>query len=336
MKSLTMPHISHLHILHSGYSCGEFNSHTEYHTFTVDGTITGTVTDPDGVAVSETVYVWVHQDTSQAGTPRYFDEVETVDGAFSFKLPSGYIYDVGVMVPDGFTYFEPKVTKVDLTNDSSAALTLALVNSDATITGNVTLADTGSAVEDAFVFAWSADGQAIEAETDSNGNYTLTLSSGSVWNVGADYETDDGAAYKTGKTVTVDLTNASSATKNLALVTQSYTLPEAVADSFTASSGYSKVLSDGTEISIPANAVPVEDSSETITINIKPVVSGLSSSSTTQPISYGYGFELFDSSGKQLRRISTKDVVITLSYTDQDLADLGITEDQINISLFHD
>ena len=142
---------------------------------TVDGTITGTVTDPDGVAVSETVYVWVHRDTSLAGTPRYFDEVETVDGAFSFKLPSGYIYDVGVMVPDGFTYFEPKVTKVDLTNDSSAALTLALVNSDATITGNVTLADTGSAVEDAFVFAWSADGQAIEAETDSNGNYTCLL-----------------------------------------------------------------------------------------------------------------------------------------------------------------
>ena len=134
--------------------------------------------------------------------------------------------------------------------------------------------------------------------------------------------------------VTVDMTNLTSATKDLALVTQSYTLPEAVADTFTASSGYSKVLSDGTEISIPANAVPVEDSSETITINIRPVVSGLSSSSTTQPISYGYGFELFDSSGKQITQNFTKDVVITLSYTDQDLADLGITEDQINISFY--
>ena len=301
---------------------------------TVDGTITGTVVDPDGNAVTETVYVWVHRDTSQAGTPRYFDEVETVDGAFSFKLPSGYLYDVGVMVPDGFSYFEPKVTRVDLTNDSSSSLTLSLVTSDATITGIVTLADTGSAVEDAFVFAWSTDGQAIETETESNGNYTLTLSSGSVWNVGADYETDDGVPYKTGKMVTVDMTNVTSATKNLALVTQSYTLPEAVADTFTASSGYSKVLSDGTEISIPANAVPVEDSSETITINIRPVVSGLSSSSTTQPISYGYGFELFDSSGKQITQNFTKDVVITLSYTDQDLADLGITEDQINISFY--
>ena len=69
---------------------------------------------------------------------------------------------------------------------------------------------------------------------------------------------------------TVDLTSATSATKNLVLVTKSYTLPESVVDTFTASSGYSKVLSDGTEISIPANAVPVSDSSETITINIKP------------------------------------------------------------------
>ena len=146
------------------------------------------------------------------------------------------------MVPDGFSYFEPKVTRVDLTNDSSSSLTLPLVTSDATITGTVTLADTGSAVEDAFVFAWSMDGQAIETETDSNGNYTLMLSSGSVWNVGADYETDDGVAYKTGKMVNVDMTNVTSATKDLALVTQSYTLPEAVADTFTASSGYSKVL----------------------------------------------------------------------------------------------
>ena len=238
---------------------------------TVDGTITGTVLDPDGAAVTETIYVWVHRDISQAGTARYFDEVETSDGTFTFKLASGYQYDVGVVLPDGISYFEPKVTRADLTSDASATLSISLVTSDATITGSVTLADTGSAVEDAFVYAWSADGQAIEAETDSSGNYSLSLSSGSVWNVGADYETETGTAYKTVKTATVDMTSATSATKNLVLVTQTYTLPDSVADSFTASSGYSKVLSDGTEISIPANAVPVSDSSETITINIKPL-----------------------------------------------------------------
>ena len=167
------------------------------------------------------------------------------------------------------SYFEPKVTQVDLTSSTSATVTLSLVTSDATITGNVTLADTGAAVEEAFVFAWSPDGQSIEVETDSSGDYTLSLSSGSVWNIGADYETDTGTAYKTLKMATVDLTSASSATKNLVLVAKSYTLPESVADTFTASTGYSKELSDGTEISIPANAIPVSDTSETITINIQ-------------------------------------------------------------------
>ena len=303
---------------------------------TLDGTITGTVLDPGGTAVSETVYVWVHRDDSQASVERYFDEVETVDGAFSLKLASGYLYDVGVFLPDGFSYFEPKVTQVDLTSSTSATVTLSLVTSDATITGNVTLADTGAAVEEAFVFAWSPDGQSIEVETDSSGDYTLSLSSGSVWNIGADYETDTGTAYKTLKMATVDLTSASSATKNLVMVAKSYTLPESVADTFTASTGYSKVLSDGTEISIPANAIPVSDTSETITINIRPKVSGLSSSSTIQPVSYSYAFELFDSSGKQITQNFTKDVVVTLSYTDQDLIDLGITESEISISFYSD
>ena len=63
-------------------------------------------------------------------------------------------------------------------------------------------------------------------------------------------------------------------------------------------------------------------------------MSGLSSSSTAQPLSYSYAFELFDSSGKQITKNFTKDVVVTLSYSDQDLADLGITESEINISFY--
>ncbi|MDB4341702.1 PKD domain-containing protein, partial [bacterium] len=301
---------------------------------TVDGTITGTVLDPEGSALTETVYAWVYRDVSQSGTPRYFDEVDAVDGQFNFDLPSGYSYNVGVFLPDGIEHFEPKAVLVDLTSTTSATVTLTLLSSDATISGNVTYVDTGESIEEAYVYAWSDDGQTVETETDSSGNYSLSLSSGSVWNVGADFETENGEAYKTVKTVTIDMSTVSSVTQDLMLVAQSYTLPTSVADTFTASVGYSKVLSDGTEINIPANAVPVSDSSETITINIRPIVSGLSSSSTTQPISYGFEFELFDSSGKAITQDFTQDVVITLSYTDQQLADLGITEEEINISFF--
>ena len=49
---------------------------------TLDGTITGTVVDPDGNAVTETVYVWVHRDTSQASAPRYLMRSRLLMGRF--------------------------------------------------------------------------------------------------------------------------------------------------------------------------------------------------------------------------------------------------------------
>ena len=301
---------------------------------TVDGSIIGTVLDPAGSALTETVYAWVYRDVSQPGTPRYFDEVDAVDGQFVFNLPSGYKYKVGLFLPDGIEYFEPKSVPVDLRSTTNESVTLTLLSSDAIISGNATYIGTGELIEEAYVYAWSDDGQTAETQTDSSGAYSLSLSSGSVWNVGADFETENGEAYKTVKTVTIDMSTVSSVTQDLILVAQSYTLPNSVADTFTASVGYSKVLSDGTEINIPANAIPVSDSSETITINIRPVVSGLSSSSTTQPISYGFEFDLFDSKGKAITQNFTQDVVITINYTDQQLADLGITEDEISISFF--
>jgi hypothetical protein len=107
-------------------------------------------------------------------------------------------------------------------------------------------------------------------------------------------------------------------------------LPQSVADTFTVSSGYTKVLDDGTQISIPANAVPVSDTSSKVTINISPVTTGLSNTSTTKPVGYGYSFELLDSDGKAITSNFTKDVIITIGYDSSKIEN----ENDIKVSFY--
>ena len=100
------------------------------------------------------------------------------------------------------------------------------------------------------------------------------------------------------------------------------------------SSGYSKVLEDGTQIDIPANFLSVEDTSASVTINISPLTTGLSSTATTRPVNYGYSFEILDSDGKEITSTFSKDVVITISYDKADIAALGVDAADIDISFY--
>ena len=288
---------------------------------TLAGSIAGTVKLPDGNALGSEVYVFVNRVAESSSIDPYFDDVKTSSGAYSFKLESGYKYKVGVYLEPGSSYAEPSAIEVDLTSDTSkTGLTLTLGSNDSSIAGTIVQSDGSAMEEEVYVYAWSDKGQAVETTSDSNGAYSMKVPSGANWYVGADYQAvgSDGSAlnYKTNKELAVDLTsgNQNVTGKTLTIFKQSYDLPTSIADSFTVSSGYSKVLADGTQINIPANAVPVSDTSSKVTINISPVTTGLSSTSTTKPVGYGYAFELLDSSGKAITSNFTKDVIITISY----------------------
>ncbi|SVD36928.1 uncharacterized protein METZ01_LOCUS389782, partial [marine metagenome] len=254
------------------------------------GSIAGTVKLPDGNALSSEVYVFVNRVTESSSIDPYFDDVKTSSGAYSFKLESGYKYKVGVYLEPGSSYAEPSAIEVDLTSDTSkTGLTLTLGSNDSSIAGTIVQSDGSAMEEEVYVYAWSDKGQAVETTSDSNGAYSMKVPSGANWYVGADYQAvgSDGSAlnYKTNKELAVDLTsgNQNVTGKTLTIFKQSYDLPTSIADSFTVSSGYSKVLADGTQINIPANAVPVSDTSSKVTINISPVTTGLSATSTTKP-----------------------------------------------------
>ncbi|HIA03262.1 MAG TPA: cadherin repeat domain-containing protein, partial [Myxococcales bacterium] len=289
---------------------------------TLSGSIAGTVKLPDGSALSAEVYVFVNRvTTGSSSTAPYFADVITSSGAYSFKLESGYKYDVGVFLEPGSSYAEPPITEVDLTSSSSkTGLTLTLGSNDSSIAGTVVLSDGSAMTEEVYVYAWSSKGQAVETTSNASGDYSMSVPSGVIWYVGADFQgvDSDGNAvnYKTSKEVPVDLSsgNQNITGRTLTIFKQTYDLPTSIADTFTVSSGYTKVLADGTQLDIPANAIAVSDTSSKVTINISPVTTGLSSTSTIKPVGYAYAFEILDSDGKAITTKLAKDAIITISY----------------------
>ena len=95
------------------------------------GSISGTVVLPSSAGtITEEVFVWVNRVVATGSTTKpYFSDVETEDGAFSFKLADGHSYEVGVFLPPGSDYGEPPLQTVDLTSATSATgVTLTLVS----------------------------------------------------------------------------------------------------------------------------------------------------------------------------------------------------------------
>ncbi|SVB79932.1 uncharacterized protein METZ01_LOCUS232786, partial [marine metagenome] len=302
------------------------------------GSISGTVQLPASAGtVTEEVFVWVNRVVATGSSAKpYFTDVETEDGAFSFKLADGHSYELGVFLPPGSDYGEPTVETVDLTSATSATgVTLTLVSVGASISGTVALED-GTTIADAvFVYAWSETGQGVETTTDTSGAYTLSVPEGIAWYVGSDFQTEAGVSYKTAKESLVDMTSGSqSVTRNLTIFQQTLDLPTSIADKFVISKGYSKILDDGTQIDIPANFLSVEDTSVEVTINISPLTTGLSSTATTRPVNYGYSFEILDSDGKAITSTFSKDVTVIISYDPADIAALGVDAADIDISFY--
>ncbi|HIF81916.1 MAG TPA: DUF5011 domain-containing protein, partial [Gammaproteobacteria bacterium] len=318
-----------------------YSSETVTHNITLGslgGSISGTVQLPSSAGtITEEVFVWVNRVVATGSdTKPYFTDVETENGAFSFKLADGHSYELGVFLPPGSDYGEPPLQTVDLTSATSATgVTLALVSVGATISGTVALED-GSTIADAvFVYAWSETGQAVETTTDTSGAYTLNVPEGIAWYVGSDYQTDAGVSYKTAKEVLVDMTSGSQAvTKSLTIFQQTLDLPTSIADSFVISKGYSKVLEDGTKIDIPPNFLSVEDTSASVTINISPLTTGLSSTATTRPVNYGYSFEILDSNGKAITTTFAKDVQVAINYDPDEITAMGVDAADIVISFY--
>ncbi|MBU1129931.1 hypothetical protein KKE45_01265, partial [Patescibacteria group bacterium] len=297
-----------------------------------DSTIAGTVYDPDGNTLAG---VWISTDSRKTtgfnpmGGPMFMNGVMTdANGTYSLTMPAG-TYQVAAFFPpsaivggETVAYLNPKAQEVTISSTSPATTNFTFTESDATITGNITLA--GNA-QGAFISAYSNNGGYNET-TSTDGSYSLNVTTGSTWYIKAFYETGTAVYYSA--IYQVDMNSATSATQNMAMAQAPFTIPQAVSTTFNCANAKKITLNNNAEISIPASAIKPSsvqscDSTDTgsnITITVSPTAQ-MSLQDKSIPIGVGYEITAKDSNGSVISDTFASNVTINIPYSVQQITE---------------
>ncbi|MFQ5611659.1 MAG: carboxypeptidase-like regulatory domain-containing protein [Anaerolineae bacterium] len=300
-----------------------------------DATIEGVIQKPDGSPLSH-AWAWAHRPRSATSAAiDTGDDSKPPNGYFSINVPSGGQYEVGAFAPEDWGYIQPDIQVVTPTTNSPVNVTLRFKDSDGTITGTVYYHDeAGNRVYGpwAWVWAWSDDGQHAGAPTDQNGRYQLNVITGTTWHVGAVYQAEQGSLFYETIVPTDVVMNSAQASADLDLYLAATALPPAAAATFDPSVGWTRTLSDGTRIEIPAGAMPTTD---TVRISITPLVEELHNTLTARPFGFGYAIAAYENTtGNLIASNFNANVLITFHYTEDDLRKHGVSEDDISPAYF--
>ena len=299
-----------------------------------DSVIEGRLLKPDSTAYNYG-FAWAHRprtrDSAQIDTG---DESQPPDGYFRISVPAGQ-YRVGGFAPEILGWIQPDSEVVTPTAGIPASVTLQFKESNAVVTGTVYYNDeTGNRVfgPDAWVWAWSEDGQHSGAPAGLDGKYRLNLVTGTVWHIGAAYQVEQGSLFYETITPTVLTLTSSTGPVDLDIYLASTALPPALGTTFDPSVGWTGTLSDGTKIEIPAGAMPTTD---TVRISVTPLVEELPNTLTARPFGYGYAIVAYENtSGVQITKNFNKNIVITFYYTEAELSRRGVSEDNLSPAYF--
>ena len=156
-------------------------------------------------------------------------------------------------------------------------------------------------MEGADVYAWADDGREVSGTSLSDGTFSLPVSPGTVWHVGAEFSIidDNGTEsfFFTKVEADADLNSAASQS-DLSLMVEApdFELPEGSSITFDPTVDFVTKLPDGTELTIPGGAANVASDVTSVRLVVTPTAKGLSKSSTEKPADYGYSVDFFDSS----------------------------------------
>ncbi|HCL99315.1 TPA: hypothetical protein DHW59_00075 [candidate division CPR2 bacterium] len=296
-------------------------------------TINGTVTRPDGddpgTDPDPVPYAWVYVNNHTNNSFGNFDTGAQTDnsGNYTIKVPDNATYNVGVgFSPDTTSLLLPDQQSATVGVGQTVTKNFAFTTAEGHINGQVTLS--GSGVR-AFVWAWSESGKNSHGETDASGNFNLSVSDNDTWHIGAVRETESGGNkvfYNSNEEI-VSVGNDATVTQNIALNTQSQNLIKAVSETFDATQMKVLTLDDGTRVEIPAGALAT---SGNVTVTATPTAQS-NQNGTSKPIGLAYDLAAFDANGALIEDFKSP-VTITFAYTDQQVSDLGITEDALTVA----
>ena len=289
-----------------------------------DATISGTVKDPDGTGLAG---AWITIDTRSNDTAGSFSRESMFNqgtmtdstGDYSIKVPSGTTYYVQTFVPPSYSYINPSRVSVTPTSGGTSTVNLQFTNADATITGTVTQ---NSAGKSAFVSSWSEVGGYSGTTADSNGNYSLSVSTGTNWHIKAMYDVSKTSFIRSSESIVSPSTGTN--TLNLSL-SNSGTMPDSTTVTYTTTNQKTITLSDGTTINIPAGAL---SSSGTVTVTVTSKAQ-LPNQSLATPVNIGYDITALDSNGSEITTSFNSNVTIVMPYSEATLSSLGLTENDL-------
>ena len=299
--------------------------------------------DPDGEPLSN---AWISIDTEFGGQRSnsaiadfyggFYNQGNLTDGEghFSIDVPQGE-YFVSASLPTSFGYINPAVQQVTVDPETPADLSFQFRQSDATISGSVTFGHTTSLSmfraqnherSPAYVWGWSESG-GFSDEYTNTGDFTLNVTKGDTWHIGAIYETTSTFYTSAEHIVVVD--DSGAATENLEILQSSISLPASVTATFPSSVTKVIKLEDGTTITTPANALSATEVNVTVTATPK---AQLPNQANAKLFTIGYDLLAKYASGPSAGQTITsflQDVTISLPFTDEQLEAAGITADAL-------
>ena len=281
-----------------------------------DSLIAGTVLKPNGAPIPGAVVVAdgfggpVSQVTLRATTDN--------NGQFLLRVPFG-TYNLHAHHEDApGDWLNPAQHAVTAhPAHPVVGLSLQFREPDVMLSGVVSLAGGGVTNGCVHIWAYSDDGAATVTAVNLGDTYELNLLSDSRWHVGAVLETTD-SFYAT--RTAVDL-GSSNETLDLALAGP-FPKPGPVVVTFDASQPQQIALADGTDIFIPAGAMPVTGQ---VTLHITPIAT-FPHQNHARLYNYGYAFIATDETGTPITSSFNQNVTIRFHYDEAALEQMDLLE----------
>ena len=311
--------------------------------------ITGKVLDDKGNPMAH-AWIWADNHMFMEGKAKGpFDGGNVIsthtetdeDGNFSIPIVAGK-FEVGAGVKPELGLMNPDIQEVDVSPDSPANITFQFSKPDGYVTGKVTHENGDPLSGFGFVWAWSEKGKHSGTPV-MNGEYSLPLTKNDTWHVGAD--TDDGEFFYHSEDIS--LTVGDDVNQTLDIVLQKgFNIPPPTSTSFDPSQTTTITLEDGTTINIPANAMSSSSSIASMRMTAaeggdSPSSSGGNVTVTATPkggmyhqkndapmTGMGYNLEAFDADKQSITSFNS-DVTIIMPYTDEQLEEAGVDEENL-------
>lgn len=292
-----------------------------------------TVKDPNGNAVANAfVEVDTRNSSRDVKMDHFFnhgDKTDT-DGTVTLSLPAGEYALEAFLPPETLRtnkWLPPKSGRQTFEKDKTYNITLTFQATDVNVTGKVAKSD-GTAVESAFVTAYSKDGEAIEITTDADGNYSLDITGGE-WHIIAekdDTSSGDGQPIPLiSADQAIDTGSSKSITQNI-VVEASDALSNPVTSTFDSDNSKVVRLSDGSlagaNVSIPQDALDSDSQGDNVTITAQSTVE-IPHHLLDKPLGAGFDISAQSSSGQPISSLNSS-VAITIPVAKTDLTNAGL------------